>query len=35
MKIHEAENIISGNDDATDNILFPLTAISSNVSKPN
>ena len=34
MKMHEAEkhkanqlqkNIISGNDDATDNILFPLT----------
>ena len=44
MKMHEAEkhkanqlqkNIISGNDDATDNILFPLTAISSYVSKPN
>ena len=44
MKMHEAEkhkanqlqkNIISGNDDATDNILFPLTAISSDVSKPN
>ena len=44
MKMHEAEkhkanqlqkNIISGNDDATDNILFPLTAISSDVSRPN
>ena len=44
MKMHEAEkhkanqlqkNIISGNGDATDNILFPLTAISSDVSKPN
>ena len=44
MKMHEAEkhkanqlqkNIISGNDDATDNILFPLTTISSDVSKPN
>ena len=44
MKMHEAENhkanqlqknIISGNDDVTDNILFPLTAISSDVSKPN
>ena len=44
MKMHGAEkhkanqlqeNIISGNDDATDNILFPLTAISSDVSKPN
>ena len=29
------KNIISGNDDATNNILFPLTAISSDVSKPN
>ena len=44
MKMHKAEkyktnqlqkNTISGNDDATDNILFPLTAISSEVSKPN
>ena len=44
MKLHEAEkhrtnqlqkNIISGNDDATDNILFPLTTIGSDVSKPN
>ena len=44
MKMHEAEkhkanqlqkNIISGNDDATDNILFPLTTIGSDVSKPN
>ena len=44
MKMHEAEkhkanqlqkNIISGNDDATDNILFPLTAISCDVSEPN
>ena len=29
------KNIISGNDDATDNILFPLTTIGSDVSKPN
>ena len=44
MKMHEAEkhkanqlqkNIISGNNDATDNILFPLTTIVSDVSKPN
>ena len=35
MKMHEAENIISGDDDATDNIPFPPTAISSDVSKPN
>ena len=44
MKMHEAEkhkanqlqkNIISGNDDAADNILFPLTTIGSNISKPN
>ena len=44
MKMHEAEkhkanqlqkNIISRNDDATDNILFPLTIIGSDVSKPN
>ena len=44
MKMHEAEkhkvnqlqkNIISGNDDPTDNILFPLTTIGSDVSKPN
>ena len=42
--MHEAEkhkanqlqkNIISGNDDTTDNILFPLTTIGSDVSKPN
>ena len=44
MKMHEAEkqkanqlqkNIISGNDDATDNILFSLTTIGSDVFKPN
>ena len=43
MKMHEAQkhkanqlqkNIISGNDDARDNILFPITAISSDVSEP-
>ena len=44
MKMQEAEkhkanqlqkNIISGNDDAADNILFPLTTFGSDVSKPN
>ena len=44
MKMHETQkhkanqlqkNIISGNDDARDNILFPLTAISFDVSEPN
>ena len=43
-KMHESEkhkvnqlqkNIISGNDDARDNILFPLATIVSDVSKPN
>ena len=44
MKMYEAgkhkanqlqKKIISGNDDATDNILFPLTTIGPDVSKPN
>ena len=43
-KMHEArkqkvnqlqKNIISGNDDAKDNILFPPTTIGSDISKPN
>ena len=43
-KMHEAQkhkanqlqkNIISGNDDARDNILFPSNTIGSDVTKPN